>query len=78
MTKRAQRGAISGLAGLLALLLGWSPAHAVRYDDIPYELRRRLPEFVLRIANPQALAALSISDLEEFADADSGGRAGGL
>jgi hypothetical protein len=56
------------------LLLVRTPAHAVRYEDIPYELRRRLPEFVLRIANPQALAALSLDDLGEFADAYEEGR----
>jgi len=71
---RAQRSAIGGLAGLCAALLLCSPAWAVRYDDIPLDLRRRLPEFVLRIANPQALAALSLDDLEEFADAYEAGK----
>jgi outer membrane protein assembly factor BamA len=63
-----RHGAALILCGLFVALLH-APCHAIRYEDIPPETRRRLPEFVLRIANPQALAALSLADIEEFADA---------
>jgi hypothetical protein len=42
---------------------------AVTYDEIPDNVRRRLPEFLLTMLDPAALAALSVADLEEFADA---------
>jgi len=44
-------------------------ATAVTYDEIPDNLLHRLPEFLLTMLDPAALAALSLEDLEEFADA---------
>jgi len=41
----------------------------VTEDEIPPELRLRLPEFVLQIIDPQALQALTLADLDEFATA---------
>jgi hypothetical protein len=45
------------------------PALAVTYDEIPDSIKQRLPEFLLTMLDPAALAALSLEDLEEFADA---------
>jgi hypothetical protein len=47
---------------------------AVTYDEIPDSVRHRLPEFLLTMLDPAALAALSVADLEEFADAYQFGR----
>lgn len=51
------------------MLLLVQTARAVTYEEIPDSLRHRLPEFLLTMLDPAALAALSLSDLEEFADA---------
>jgi hypothetical protein len=54
---------------MLLLLVGTTRALAVTRDEIPPDLVRRLPEFLLYIVDPQALAALSLADLEEYASA---------
>ena len=55
------------------LLLPMTPAHAITYDEIPPGLRQRLPEFILRIIDPRALAALNLADIEEYADSYESG-----
>ena len=50
-------------------LLSAAPARAISPGEIPDDLRRRLPEFILTIIPPQSLAYLSVADLEEYADA---------
>lgn len=57
------------IGGLLVLVLSMQTASAITYDEIPDRVRHRLPEFLLTMLDPAALAALSIADLEEFADA---------
>lgn len=61
------------LLGLILALIGVGAAQAVRYDEIPPDLRSRLPEFVLRVIDPQALEVLTLADLAEFADAYQAG-----
>jgi len=58
---------------LVLLLLCARVAHAITLDEIPRETRERLPEFLLYLVDPQALAALSLADIEEFADAYESG-----
>lgn len=65
--------AVCALLITLAVFCCAQPAQAVRRDEIPPELRARLPEFILTIIDPRALAAIGISDLEEFADAYEAG-----
>jgi outer membrane protein assembly factor BamA len=57
----------------LTLWLAATPARAITRDEIPDDVRRRLPEFLLLIVPPQALAALSVDDLIEYADAFEAG-----
>lgn len=49
-------------------------ALAVTVAEIPPDLRSRLPEILLKMADPRALAAVSLADLEEFAEAYEQGR----
>ena len=64
--------AIAGI--VLALGLSAQSAWAITYDEIPDDVRRRLPDMVLRLVDPAALAALTVDDLREFADAYEAGR----
>ncbi len=64
--------AIAGI--VLALVLSAQSVWAITYDEIPDDVRRRLPEMVLRLVDPAALAALTVDDLREFADAYEEGR----
>jgi hypothetical protein len=54
---------------LVVLLLCAQAAHAITLDEIPRETRNRLPQFLLYLVPPQALAALTLADLEEYAEA---------
>lgn len=54
---------------LLLMICSASPALAVTLDEIPAALRSRLPDVLLKMADPRALAAISLADLEEFASA---------
>lgn len=58
---------------LVLLLLCAQVAHAITLDEIPRETRDRLPRFLLYIVNPQALAALTLDDINEYADAYQAG-----
>ena len=59
----------TALVLVLALILGVTPAWAITYDEIPDDVRRSLPEFLLLMIDPAALAYLSVDDLREFARA---------
>jgi hypothetical protein len=49
-------------------------ALAITPAEIPPSLRSRLPGVLLKMADPRALAAISLADLEEFAEAYEQGR----
>lgn len=44
-------------------------ALAISVDEIPREIRLKLPDFLFYLIDPQALAMLSLADISEFADA---------
>ncbi len=54
---------------LLLLACCATPALAVTLDEIPPALRARLPEVLLKMVDPRAMAAITLDDLEEFASA---------
>ncbi|MCC7478340.1 hypothetical protein IT575_07745 [bacterium] len=73
MGHRLIGAAVCALLSIIAVFCCAGPAQAIRRDEIPPELRARLPEFVLTIIDPRALAAIGVADLEEFADAYEAG-----
>ncbi len=52
----------------LAFMLCQS-ALAITVDEIPREVRMKLPDFLFYLINPQALAMLSLEDITEYANA---------
>lgn len=54
---------------MLLISFSATPALAVTLDEIPPDLRSRLPEILLKMADPRALAAVTLADLEEYATA---------
>ncbi len=73
MGHRLTSAAVCALLIISAVFFCARPAQAIRRDEIPASLRARLPEFILTIIDPRALAAIGIADLEEFADAYEAG-----
>lgn len=61
---------------LFAVLLCSAPAHALTLDEIPADLKARLPDFLwqnIAAIDPRALEFLTVADLCEYADAYESG-----